>query len=109
NPFVRSLAGVGASVSGGLAEMQIEHGGNAGALIAFATAPGEVARDGANGHSPFTAALISHLGDADEPLTSVMTQVTRDVAAATGGEQRPSVNLSLADDLQLNPSPTPQA
>jgi uncharacterized caspase-like protein len=105
NPFVRSLAGVGASVSGGLAEMQIEHAGNAGALIAFATAPGQVASDGANGHSPFTAALISHLGDADEPLTSVMTKVTRDVLAATGGRQRPWVNLSLSDDLKLNRSP----
>ena len=108
NPFVQSLASVGASVSGGLAEMQIERAGKAGALIAFATGPGQVARDGANGHSPFTAALLSHLGDADEPLTSVMTKVTRDVLAATGGEQRPWVNLSLADDLQLNRSPASQ-
>ena len=109
NPFVGSLARVGASVSGGLAEMQIERAGNAGALIAFATGPGQVARDGASGHSPFTAALLTHLGDADEPLTSVMTKVTRDVLAATGGEQRPWVNLSLADDLQLNRSSAPQA
>jgi hypothetical protein len=109
NPFVRSLASVGASVSGGLAEMQIERAGAAGALIAFATAPGEVASDGANGHSPFTAALLSHLGDADEPLNTVMTKVTRDVLAATGGKQRPWVNLSLAEDLQLNRSPASQA
>jgi len=88
--------------------MQIEQAGAAGALIAFATAPGEVARDGADGHSPFTAALLSHLGDADEPLTSVMTKVTRDVLAATGGIQRPWVNMSLSEDLQLNRSRAPQ-
>src|SRR5204862_2174904 len=32
-----------------------------GTLIAFATAPGQVAADGIGNHSPFTTALLAHL------------------------------------------------
>jgi uncharacterized caspase-like protein len=104
NPFARALAASGASTpaAGGLAEMQIEPGAKAGALIAFATSPGRLAYDGTSGHSPFTAGLLAHLGDADSPLTTVMTRVTADVLAATNGAQRPWVSASLAGDVVLN-------
>jgi uncharacterized caspase-like protein len=109
NPLARILAagGSAAQPGGGLAEMQIENTGAGGALIAFSTSPGHVAYDGANGHSPFTTALLAHLADPDLPLTSVMTRVTGDVLKTTSGQQRPWVNVSLTDDVMLNRAAPP--
>jgi uncharacterized caspase-like protein len=115
NPLAKRFAASGGQPSGGLAEMQIESAGSGGALIAFATSPGQVAYDGADGHSPFTSSLIAHLGDPNSSLTSVMTRVTGDVFKATDGHQRPWVNVSLTDDVMLNrtavaaPAATPGA
>jgi uncharacterized caspase-like protein len=104
DPFARVFASAnsGTPAASGLAEMQIEPGAKAGALIAFATSPGRLAYDGTSGHSPFAAGLIAHLGDPDTPLTTVMTRVTADVLAATNGQQRPWVNASLSSDVVLN-------
>jgi uncharacterized caspase-like protein len=90
------------SVSSGLAEIQIEKSGK-GTLVAFATSPNDVAYDGTGEHSPFTTALLAHVGEPGLPLTAAMTKVTGDVVKATGGLQRPWVNLSLTDDVILNP------
>ena len=111
NPLARVFAAANSAspAQGGLAEMQIEPGAKAGALIAFATSPGRVAYDGASGHSPFTAGLLAHLGDPDSPLTTVMTRVTADVLAATDGAQRPWVSASLAGDVVLNRATPPGA
>lgn len=105
NPLAKAFgeASGDSAVSSGLAEIQVEKSGK-GTLVAFATSPNEVAYDGAKGHSPFTAALLSHLGEADVSLTSAMTKVTGDVVKATDGLQRPWMNLSLTDDLVLNPA-----
>jgi uncharacterized caspase-like protein len=92
-------------VSSGLAEIQIEKGGNT--LVAFATSPNEVAFDGAGEHSPFSTALLAHLSEPNLPLTAAMTKVTGDVVKATDGLQRPWVNLSLTDDVILNPAAEP--
>ena len=94
-------------VSSGLAEIQVESDGE-GTLVAFATSPNEVAYDGAGDHSPFSSALLAHLGEANLPLTAAMTRVTGDVVKATGGLQRPWVNLSLTDDVILNQVAPPQ-
>lgn len=113
NPLARVFAtsNPSASATGGLAEMQVEAGGKAGALIAFSTSPGRVAYDGTSGHSPFAAALLAHLGDVETPLTTVMTRVTGDVVGATKGGQRPWVNVSLTGEVTLNrgaaPHPAP--
>jgi uncharacterized caspase-like protein len=90
-------------VSSGLAEIQVAKGGK-GTLIAFATSPNEVAYDGAGEHSPFTTALLTHLGEQNQSLTAAMTKVTGDVVKATNGLQQPWVNLSLTDDVILNPA-----
>jgi uncharacterized caspase-like protein len=90
-------------VSSGLAEIQIEKGGK-GTLVAFATSPNEIAYDGAGEHSPFSSALLAHLGEPNVSLTASMTKVTGDVVKATDGLQRPWVNLSLTDDIILNPT-----
>jgi len=61
NPFARSLAGSvvasrSAEVGHGLARIDAA----VGTLIAYATAPGEVAFEGEGNHSPFTTALLEH-------------------------------------------------
>jgi len=89
-------------IGNGLAEVQFKDGGN-GTLIAFATGPNEAAYDGAGPNSPFSSALLDHLGDENVPLTTVMTRITGDVFKATAGKQRPWVNSSLTDDVILNP------
>lgn len=111
NPLAKSFgeASGSADVSSGLAEIEIENSGK-GALIAFATSPNEVAYDGGGAHSPFSAALLAHLGQPNQPLTAAMTRVTGDVFKATDGMQRPWVNMSLTDEVVLNyvaPPPEP--
>lgn len=106
NPLAKVLAKSGESerLTGsttGLAEVQIENSG-AGTLVAFATSPNEVAYDGKGEHSPFSTALLAHLGEPNMPLSTAMTRVTGDVYKATGGLQRPWVNVSLTREVILN-------
>ncbi len=112
NPFVRSLRRArpgqtrSLATQAGLAEMGAE-----GALIAFATAPGQVAADGgddnADGNSPFTAALLKHLPEEGISLADVMTEVTNSVMLATGDAQAPWVHYSLRRRLVLRPRVSP--
>lgn len=102
NPIAAKSGKTVFAASKGLAEVQFEDGGS-GTLIAFATSPNEVAYDGAGPNSPFTAALLDHIGDENIELTTVMTRITGDVFKATDGKQRPWVNASLTDQVILNP------
>ncbi len=75
------------------------------ALIAFAAEEGEVARDGDSGSlSPFTAALVQHLGSPGQEIRSVMTAVRRDVRTATANKQTPWSKESLTEDFVLVPA-----
>lgn len=88
------LAGALADQAGpGLAQFD----GGAGSFVAFATAPGQVALDkGAGGlNSPFTEALLAHLGTEGQSLPDLMIEVRQDVAEATGGQQVPWEQSSL--------------
>ncbi|MFK8035880.1 MAG: caspase family protein [Hyphomicrobiales bacterium] len=71
--------------------------------IAFATSPGTVAQDGAGSHSPFTSALLNHIGAANTSIADVMTRVTGEVKETTSGQQKPWINMSLSEPLMLNP------
>ncbi len=62
---------------------------NTSTYIAFATAPGQVASDGATGNSPFAAALVKHLPTPGLEIDQVMRRVKRDVKAATRQMQSP--------------------
>jgi uncharacterized caspase-like protein len=110
NPLAKVLAESGASAQSGLAEIEVNDGG-AGTLVAFAASPNEVAYDGSGEHSPFSTALLAHIGEENLPLTLAMTRVTGDVFQATGGKQRPWVNVSFTDEVVLNrvaePAPPP--
>src|SRR5215471_17227220 len=68
NPFGgRGLRAAG----GGLAQMQAP----GGTLISYATQPGNVALDGANGHSPYTQALAEEMRQPGERVLDVFNAV----------------------------------
>ncbi len=80
-----------------------------GSLLGYATSPGAVASDGAGEHSPYTAALLAHLGAPGVSLTDAMTRVNAAVQDATGGAQIPWMNSSLREVIQLaGPKPAPE-
>jgi uncharacterized caspase-like protein len=73
----------------------------AGTLLAFATAPGQVALDGDDGDSPFSVALIRHIATPDLEIQSMLTRVRADVVKATNGSQIPWSNSSLLGEVYL--------
>jgi hypothetical protein len=73
----------------------------AGTLIAFATAPGQVALDGEGANSPFSAALTRHIGTPGLEVQQMLTRVRAEVVAATKGKQVPWSNSSLLGEVYL--------
>ncbi|MDQ2066621.1 caspase family protein [Xinfangfangia sp. CPCC 101601] len=68
-----------------------------GVLFAFAAAPGQTASDGAGANSPFTAALMRHLGTKGVELKSALTLVQQDVYDRSRGQQLPYIESGLAE------------
>ncbi len=103
NPLARNLArSMGtrsAAVGAGLARI----GSGVGTLIAFSTQPGNVALDGQGRNSPFTSALLKHLGTPGQDITRDLIQVRREVLDATNGKQVPWDNSSLTGEVILKP------
>ena len=103
NPFTRSLSRAlgnrSSQVSSGLAELKSERGG---LLVGFATAPDDVAADGIGmKNSPFTTALLKHLGTKGLEIELLMKRVKADVIGLTKNQQRPWTNSDLARELYL--------
>ena len=98
--LARSMGTRSTAVGRGLAEI----GSGVGSLIAFATQPGNVARDGVARNSPFTTALLKHLGTPGHGVTDDLILVRRDVLAATEGMQVPWDNSSLTGPVVLVPA-----
>ena len=73
----------------------------AGTLIAFATAPGQVALDGEGANSPFSAALSRHIGTPGLEVQQMLTRVRAEVVAATKSKQVPWSNSSLLGEVYL--------
>jgi tetratricopeptide (TPR) repeat protein len=73
----------------------------AGTLIAFATAPGQVALDGEGINSPFSAALSRHIGTPGLEVQQMLTRVRAEVVAATKAKQVPWSNSSLLGEVYL--------
>jgi hypothetical protein len=98
NPFLAAGANrSGAEPVRGLAKVE----GGVGTYIAFSTQPGNVALDGDGRNSPFTTALLAHIGDSGADIHAVMRKVRSDVVAATGETQVPWENSSLVDEVYL--------
>lgn len=110
NPFVRSLAGSRPNrTRGGVARGLAEIGTDEGAFIAFATGPGSVAREGEGVHSPFTEALLRHIGTLNSSLADIMTDVTATVKAVTGRKQVPWYHSSLSDRFYFRRTAEPNS
>lgn len=97
--LARSMGTRGGSISRGLAETQA----SAGTLIAFATAPGHVAKDGDADHSPFTAALLEHIKTPGLHVQIMMQRVIGSVREATRNEQVPWMHTSMERDFMFMP------
>ncbi|WP_261332557.1 caspase domain-containing protein [Rhizobium leguminosarum] len=95
--LARSMGTRSASVGRGLARV----GSGIGSLIAFATQPGNIALDGVGRNSPFTAALLRHLGKPGRDITRELIDVRLDVLRETNGRQVSWDNSSLTGEVVL--------
>lgn len=113
NPFdtktlMSSATGRSVTMRSGLAPQSgLSNGGalGAGTLIAFATAPGQVALDGEGAGSPFTIALARHIITPGLELQQMLTRVRSEVVATTKGKQVPWSNSSLLGEVYLAAAP----
>jgi len=94
NPFSRSWR----SSQKGLARMDAPKG----SYIAYATAPGSVAADGAGRNGTFTESLLRHMAAPGLTLEGVMKRVRKEVIAVTESKQVPWSSTSLVGDFYFN-------
>jgi len=91
NPFARAFR----LTSQGLAPMDAP----AGTLIAFATAPGSVAGDGAGRNGLYTQHLLDQMAVPGLKVEDVFKRVRAAVRSASSGQQVPWENTSLESDF----------
>jgi uncharacterized caspase-like protein len=78
-----------------------------GTFIAYSTAPGSVALDGAAANSPFSAALAASMVQPGQPLEQTFRQVRVNVLRETSGRQTPWDSSSLVREFVFNPAKAP--
>lgn len=103
NPLARNLAkAMGTrSVDSERGLAAVETG--VGTLIAYSTQPGNVAYDGQDEHSPFSAAFLDHVETPGADIAMVLRRVRQQVINETAGRQVPWSNSSLTGDVILKP------
>ncbi|QOZ70595.1 caspase family protein [Bradyrhizobium arachidis] len=108
NPMAQKVASAGTNraiegASGLAAPTSLGAGATlgAGTLIAFATAPGQVALDGEGANSPFSAALSRHIGTPGLEVQQMLTRVRAEVVSSTKNKQVPWSNSSLLGEVYL--------
>ena len=84
---------------------QRAQGTGAGTLLAFSTAPGQIALDGDGANSPFSLGLARHLGTPGLEVQQMLTRVRAEVVSATHGKQVPLSNSSLLGEAYLAGKP----
>jgi peptidoglycan hydrolase-like protein with peptidoglycan-binding domain len=84
----RSLTAMHRSVALGRGLVRIEPQAR-DTLIAFAAAPGQEASDGNGRNSPFTAALLNHMGQPGVEVSVMLKEVAAEVREKTANIQRP--------------------
>lgn len=87
--------------SGGLAEMNAS--GRSETLVAYATAPGQVALDGQSTHSPYTEALLEHLNEPGLEIGMLFRRVRGTVRETTDGFQIPWTSSTLEQEFYFRP------
>jgi formylglycine-generating enzyme required for sulfatase activity len=95
-PFMRSWR----SPLRGLAPMQA----TGGSLVAYATSPGAVARDGTGRNGIYTKSLLRFMTEPDLPAVLMFQQVRVAVEHETNGEQTPWELSSLRENFSFNPA-----
>lgn len=100
NPLADRLSHAGGNAELGLAEVEAPAGGR-GTLIASASGPHQVVEEIVGDHSPFSGALLAAIGTANISIADAARKAAADVAAATGGKQKPLVLSSLDGDVVL--------
>jgi len=93
NPYSRSFR----SAARGLAQMDAAKG----SFLAFATAPGDVAQDGAGRNGTYTKHLLASLRQPESDIFQVFSRVTQAVAKETREKQIPWFNSSLTGRFQF--------
>ncbi|HEY1724586.1 MAG TPA: caspase family protein [Steroidobacteraceae bacterium] len=93
NPF----AGASRSGDRGLARMDAP----AGVLIAYSTAPGEVAADGDGRNSPYSQALAQAMRETDGPAELMFKNARVSVRRMTSDHQTPWESSSLTGDFRF--------
>jgi hypothetical protein len=93
NPLSRSLSKTRGGSTSGLAAMDAV----SGTLISFSTKDGSVAQDGNGRNSPYTKALLTHLGDQVD-VSVMLRRVRQKVIDETQGKQVPWDYGSLVGD-----------
>lgn len=99
NPLANNLTNQAGSRSVSVGRGLARVSAGAGTLIAYATAPGEVANDGSGQNSPFTSALVRHIGTPGLDVALMLRKVRQEVAWATNGSQIPWSTESLMSDF----------
>lgn len=94
NPFARSFR----ATTRGLAQLDAP----TGTLIAYATAPGQVASDGAERNGAYTAELLQQLSVPGLPVEELMKRVRANLMRKTNGQQIPWESSSLVGDFVIN-------
>ncbi len=101
NPYKQGFR----SASGGLAKIQATKG----VMIAYATAPGDVAADGTGVNSPYSAALAAAMRQPGQPVEQMFKAVRVSVQRQTKDEQTPWESSSLTGDFFFVPGSEGQA
>lgn len=73
----------------------------AGTIVAFSTAPGQVADDGSGRNSPYTKSLLRALKQPGLKVEDVFKETARLVEIETAGRQQPWYTSSLASEFSL--------
>jgi hypothetical protein len=73
-----------------------------GTLIAFATSPGQLAKDGTGRNGSYTEALLKHLDTQDVPIEELFKRVRNTLSTITFGKQTSWEHTSLAGDFYFN-------
>lgn len=108
NPLTRRLVRASRSQgSDGQGLARLDTSGE-GTLIVYATQPDNVALDGDGRNSPFTTALLNHIERPNVEISSLMTDVRREVYESTNEQQLPWTNSSLLGQFYFNPQEVQQ-
>jgi len=91
NPYARSFR----SGTRGLARMDAA----TGSILAYSTAPGDVAADGEGGNGLYTSKLLMHINTPGLAIEEMLKEVRKDVMAASSDQQVPWESSSLTGDF----------